>query len=331
MNALACATPRRAGNTPFPRFGPWVIFNRMNTTLPYRRLATFAAVAGLLLGIGLPVSLRAADFPPLNTPATHESHPGKFVWAELFTADSAAAAKFYSGVFGWTAVTLEQHGVAYTVLSNGTHPVAGVRQRGPSATPRASRWINYITVTDLATTLAFVTKAGGEIRAPAREFPQLGAQAIFTDPEGSPVGLVQSSSGDSADDEPAPGEWNWFHLFVKNPVAAADFYRQVFSYDVAPDARVGRNTELLFSNGVVNRGGVSALPDRPDAKPGWLGVIRVANLDETLARVPALGGEVIVAPHEATLGSRFAVIADPTGGSVGVVEYVNHANPVNHP
>ena len=303
----------------------------MNTTFLYRRLATFAAVAGMLLGIGLPVSLRAADFPPLNTPATHESHPGKFVWAELFTADSAAAAKFYSGVFGWTAVTLEQHGVAYTVLSNGNQPVAGLRQRSPAAAPRAARWINYIAVTDLATTLALVTKAGGEIRAPAREFPQIGSQAIFTDKEGSPVGLVQSASGDSADDEPSAGTWNWFHLFVKDPLAASDFYRQVFGYEVAPDGRIGKGREMLLSSGSFNRAGISALPDRPDAKPGWLGVVRVANLDETLVRVTSLGGEVVVAPHEAALGSRFAVIADPTGGSVGVVEYVNHANPINQP
>jgi len=65
--------------------------------------------------------------------------------------------------------------------------------------------------------------------------------------------------------------------------------------------------------------------------PVGLGVIRVANLDETIARVPGLGGEVVIAPHDAAFGSRFALIADPTGGTVGVVEYVNNANPVNRP
>jgi predicted enzyme related to lactoylglutathione lyase len=206
-----------------------------------------------------------------------------------------------------------------------------LRQRSPSAAPHAARWINYIAVTDIAAALAIVTKAGGEVRAPAREFPQIGSQAIIRDNEGSPVGLLQSTSGDSADDEPVPGNWNWFHLAVKNPQAAAGFYRQVFNYEVAPDARTEKKNELLLSSGAFNRGGVSVLPDREDAKPGWLGVIRVTNLDETLARVPALGGEVIVAPHDAAFGSRFAVIVDPTGGTVGVVEYVNNANPVNRP
>ena len=301
----------------------------MHTTLVYR-LAT-VLVLTTLLETGFPSSARAAAFPALNDPATTETHPGKFVWAELHTADSEAATKFYTGVFGWTAVTLEQKGMGYTVFSNGNHPVAGLRLRSTSASKHASRWINYIAVTDLASTLSVVTKAGGAVRAPARNFPQIGSEAIITDNEGAPVGLVQSSSGDSADVEPALGTWNWFHLFVKNPEVAGGFYRQVFNYDVEPDSRTGKKSELMFSSGEFNRGGVSVLSEGKDAKPGWLGVIRVANIDETIARVPALGGEVIVAPHGTTYGSRFALISDPTGGTVGVVEYVNNANPVNRP
>ena len=58
----------------------------------FPRLPAFAAGAfvAAILGSGLPLPARAATFPPLNEPATQESHPGKFVWAELFTGDSAA-------------------------------------------------------------------------------------------------------------------------------------------------------------------------------------------------------------------------------------------------
>jgi predicted enzyme related to lactoylglutathione lyase len=303
----------------------------MHTTSIDRRFATVVAAMATMLVLGLAPFARAAEFPPLNQPATGAAHPGKFVWAELFTADAATATKFYSGVFGWTTVTLDQNGVTYTVFSNGNHPVAGLRLRSPLSAKRASRWINYIAVADIASALSIVTREGGQVRAQAREFPQIGSQAIITDNEGSPVGLLQSASGDSADNEPAPGEWNWFHLFVRNPPTAAEFYRQIFQYDVSPDSRPGKQNEWLLSSGAFNRGGISKLPDREDAKPGWLGVVRVASIDETLARVPALGGEVMVASHEASYGSRFAVIADPAGATVGVVEYVNNANPVNRP
>jgi predicted enzyme related to lactoylglutathione lyase len=87
---------------------------------------------------------------------------------------------------------------------------------------------------------------------------------------------------------------------------------------------------MLSSSGQP-RAGVAPLPDRDDAKPGWLGVIRVANLDATLAQVTTLGGKVLLAPHPAAYESRFAIIADPTGGAVGLVEYVDNANPATAP
>jgi predicted enzyme related to lactoylglutathione lyase len=303
----------------------------MRMTSLHCRLATMAAMTATLLGCGFSTSARAADFPPLNEPSSIEVHAGKFIWAELFATDPDAATKFYAGVFGWTAAKVEQGGETYTVFSNGGHPVAGLRQRSNAAAGHSSRWIGYISVSNLDLTLANVTKAGGEIRAPARAFPKIGLQAIFTDKDGAPVGLVQSSSGSSPDADPLPGDWNWFHLFAKSPPDAAAFYRDVFHYVVAPDTREGKGHELLLATGAFNRGGISVLPEGGDAKPGWLGVIRVAKLDETLARVPALGGEVTTAPHDAAFGSRFAIIVDPTGGSVGVVEYVKDANPVNRP
>jgi hypothetical protein len=303
----------------------------MHQNSTYHRLASLGGALAALLGAWLPLSAHAANFPPLNDPATREAHPGKFVWAELFTADSAAATRFYTGVFGWTASALNQHGVAYTVFLSENHPVAGLRQRDPSAAPRSARWIGYISVPDLAATLKAATQAGGEVRAPGRKFPKLGSQAIITDPEGAPVGLIQSASGDAADLEPAAGTWNWFHLLVRNPQAAADYYRRVFGYAVAPDDRPGKTQELLLASEGLNRGGVSALADSPDARPGWLGVIRVADLEAALAQVSALGGEVVVAPHPVAFGSRSAVISDPTGGTVGIVQYVNNANPANRP
>jgi predicted enzyme related to lactoylglutathione lyase len=294
------------------------------------RLAPAVLVAAIL-GVIPTLSAAATPFPPLNDPATGESHPGKFVWAELFTADAAAATKFYTGVFDWSAVTINQHGVTYTMFRRGDHPIAGLRQRSPGAAPRAARWICYISVADIASTLATVPAAGGQVRAPALRFPDLGWQAIITDSGGSPVGLIQSNSGDSADAEPASGEWNWFHLLVKNSQAASAFYRTVFLYSTAPDARTGRKDDFLLSSGGINRGGVSTLPADVQGNLGWLGVIRVENLEAAVARVSALGGEVVVPPHGAAWGSRFAEIADPTGGTLGLVEYINNSNPANRP
>lgn len=296
----------------------------------YRRVTILAGVA--MLGLGLTAAARAAaPFQPLNSPATKEHRPGKFVWADLFTTDPVAAARFYTGLFGWTTNLIDQNGRTYTVFSNGSRPVAGLVTRPSSSTKRASRWIGYIAVTDLASTVKLVTKAGGQVRAEPRDFPDRGAQAIIADGEGSTIGLLQSFSGDSVDGEPKPGDWNWFELFVKQPQVVAAFYRQVIGYDVAPDLRTERKNDFLLSSGGLARAGVAPLPDREDAKPGWLGVVRVENIDEAVARTVKLGGEVLVAPRAAAYESRFAIIADSTGGAVGLVEYVNNANPANRP
>lgn len=295
-----------------------------------RRARLFAVL--ILLGLSAPLfAASAAPFQPLNTPASRAHVPGKFVWADLFTTDPVAATKFYSGVFGWTANVVTQDGKGYTVFSNGSRPVAGLAPRPPSNTKRPSRWIGYIAVNDINATVKLVAKSGGQVRAEARDFPHRGWQAIIADNEGSTIWLLQSSSGDSADREPLPGDWNWFELFVKQPQVVCAFYRDIVNYVMAPDLRTERKGDFLLSSGGLALAGVAPMPDRSEAKPGWLGVVRVANIDETLARAVKLGGEVLVAPRAAEYESRFAIIADSTGGTVGLVEYIDNANPTKSP
>ena len=304
--------------------------NTVRHRTSFNRLAAVFAAA-TMLGFGIPNPVRAAAFPPLNNPATTQQVPGKFVWADLFTSEPATAATFYCSLLGWTSAPVEQNDKSYIVLSNGDHPVAGIVLRSASAVPRPGVWIGYISVTNAKAIRAAVEPAGGREHAPARDFPKRGVQAIFTDSEGSVVGILQSSSGDPADDEPKPGDWNWFELFSQKPQATADFYRRIFGYEVKADARAEKSEHLLFSSGGRARAGVAPLPVRADSRPGWMGCVRVADIDDAAARVITLGGKVLVAPRPAALGSRFAVITDPTGGAVGLVQYVDNANPGDRP
>lgn len=277
---------------------------------------------------GAPV---AATFPPLQQPASREHFPGKFIWADLFTSEPDRAAKFYGDLLGWTAAAIEQKSRYYLVLSNGGTPVAGIVLRRPDASPRPAVWIGYISVVKAKATLTAAVAAGGTEHAPVQQFPQRGAQAIFSDQEGAPVGIIESSSGDGPDDEPRPGDWNWFELYSVRPEVAANFYRQVLGYAVTADARAATAGEhRLLSTGDQTRAGIATLTPGPAVRAGWLGFVRVASLDDTLARVPGLGGEVLVPARPAELGSRFAVIKDSTGGEVGLVQYVDDQNPADH-
>jgi predicted enzyme related to lactoylglutathione lyase len=293
------------------------------------RLATLLAVLAAI-GIAIPDSARAGTFPSLNDPATGSIHQGKFVWVDLFTGDPVAAANFYSKLFGWTVTSLDQKGRSYLVLRNGERPVAGVVTRPGSSRKRLSRWIPYISVSDINATVAKVSAAGGVVHAPVRNFPDRGFQAIVGDSGGSVVGLLQSASGDALDSEPGTGEWNWFELYGRNPQADSAFYGQVFGYAVAPETRSERKNDFELSSDGHARAGVAPVPGREDSSPGWLPVVRIADIDAAVAQVSALGGEVELAPRAASLGSRFAVISDPTGGTVGLVQYVDNSNPADH-
>jgi hypothetical protein len=297
------------------------------------RLLHAPLLACAALAVALAPSAWAAKFPALNTPASSEHIPGKLVWADLFTNNPDEATRFYTSLLGWTAQPLEQKGKGYVVFMNNGQPVAGIVTRAMQGKNHPARWIGYFSVADINAALANVTRGGGMVRAPAHSFPDRGTQAIFSDPDGTPVGVIQSSTGDPADTDPAPGGWNWFEVYSKSPKEAGDFYHNAIGLDIAPETNSDRKSDFVLSSAGHPRGGVAPTPEEgsDNLKPAWLGVIRVADLDATLAKVPSLGGEVVMPPRSVEYGSRFAIILDSTGGTVGLVQYTENANPANTP
>jgi predicted enzyme related to lactoylglutathione lyase len=127
-----------------------------------------------------------------------------------------------------------------------------------------------------------VTKEGGKVHAPARNFPDRGHQAIVADLDGIPVGLLQSSSGDSADDEPKRGDWNWFELYVKSPMVSSAFYHAAVGFDVDPETKSDRTSDFVLSSSGEARGGV-VCGGRTDLS------VRIAG-ERARGRWPAVGG-----------------------------------------
>jgi len=300
----------------------------MHTTSPSRVAKLLAGAAVMALGLTAPAI--AAPFPALNSPASADIRPGKLVWADLFTSEPDAATKFYCGLLGWTSTSIDQKGKTYTIFSSEGVPVAGLAPHSFAKENHPSRWIGYVSVADINATIAAVEKSGGKVHASAKKFPDRGFQAIVADSDGNPIGLLQSSSGDPADDATRMGAWNWFELYVKDPQATTNFYHQALGFDVAPETNSDRKSDFVLSSNGNSRAGVAPIPENAK-EPRWLGVIRVADLDQTLAKVAGLGGEVLVAPHSVEFGSRFAIILDPTGGTLGLVQYIESANPAKSP
>jgi uncharacterized protein len=290
-----------------------------------------------LIFFGLGAAAKAADFPPLTeATASKEYFSGKFVWADLFTPDPDAAQAFYTGLFGWEATTIEHTTAAgthdYIILKNGGDPVAGIAHR-PSRMPGEirGRWVGYVSVPDVAKALAAATASGGRVLFAAKDLPQRGTQAILIDPEGAELGLLHSSSGDPGEFAPEAGDWTWAQLFARDPIAESRFYAGVAGWESLPDLRDERPNVFVLTSGDYSRASVAPLSPRPKAKPGWLMLVRVPDVKAAVAKATSLGGKVIVAPSEAPTEYWRAVVVDPTGAAIGLVQLEEPTQPKAQP
>jgi len=268
------------------------------------------------LFVALAGTAHAQKLPPIGN---GKRLPGKFVWADLVTYDLPAAAKFYKGLFDWN---FTDYG-GYVIVDNEERPIAGMFQKPRPADPAAKpRWFGYISVSNVEKAQSAVTKAGGRVLAPPRKFPGRGEQAVFADPEGALFGAVRSSSGDPQDFEADIGDWIWIQMWSRDALKSAQFYRSVAGYEIDENTSSARSNDYVLVSEKYARGTVLQLPpDYKDVRPTWLLFVRVKNVPETCAKVPELGGKVVIAPSPELFQNRVAVITDPTGAAVGLLEW----------
>lgn len=107
------------------------------------------------------------------------------------------------------------------------------------------------------------------------------------------------------------GDWIWYELITPDADAAARFYAEVIGWTVGdqPEYR-----EIETAAGHV--GGMlplSAEMVAGGATPGWLGYVRVDEVDAAAASVAHGGGRVLLPPRDLPEAGRFALVADPAG------------------
>lgn len=260
------------------------------------------------------------DLPPLTTASGNPRLPGKFVWADLVTHDAVAAQRFYGSLFRWS---FRDYG-GYLIAANDERPLCGIFQR-PKPQDHAQakpRWIGYLSVPNVTRAQRTVTAGGGRVLAAPRKFPDRGEQAIFADPEGVVFGVIKSSSGDPEDFLAEPGDWIWMQLVTRDARKAAEFYREVADYDILENTTAGRLSEFVLSSDGYARATVRTIPARLEqVQPAWLPFVRVAVLAESVAQVGRLGGTVLLPPNPSVFDAKVAVIADPTGAAIGLLEW----------
>jgi uncharacterized protein len=283
----------------------------------FRRLRSLG-LAALILCLSRDVA--RSQLPPITTVPDSPRLPGKFVWADLVTDDVLTAQKFYSKMFGW--VFYDYGG--YIIGRNDDRPLCGMFQRPrPEDQPQAKpRWFGYLSVASVDKAQRAVIKAGGRVLAAPKKMPDRGEQAVFADAEGAMFGVVKSSSGDLEDFLAEPGDWIWIQLLTRDAKKASEFYRVVGGYDIVEVTATNRQSDYVLASEGYARATVRTIRSAgTTVQPTWLPFVRVKNVAESVALAKQLGGKVLVEPGPDLLEGKVAVIADPTGAAIGILEW----------
>ena len=265
---------------------------------------------------------QAGPLGPDGTPGT--ALPGKFTWFDLATENVAAARVFYAAVFDWKYEEVPGGPAEYTIIRNSSGKVGGMfrKQRPPDARAGA-HWLSLISVRDVEQAARKVRESGGSVILPPTSVLGRGTHAVFRDPQGAIFGVLAAAGGDPVDDPVVDGDVFWLDLFTPNVAKSAAFYAAVAGFEVSVGEVAGRQRTLLASQDIA-RAGIALLPAGSD-RPGWLPYILVGDVRETLRRARAAGGAILMEPRRDVLDGNVAVIADPQGGVIGVVNWTEAA------
>lgn len=117
---------------------------------------------------------------------------------------------------------------------------------------------------------------------------------------------------ESPTEEHHPGKFVWFDLLSEDPAAAEKFYAGVFDWTFEDSSTRGYR---LIRSGNATIGGVAETDDRESdsSESLWLATLSVEDVDASVRRAEAGGGEVLVKPVDVRGRGRAAAVRDPAG------------------
>ena len=260
-------------------------------------------------------------------------------WVDTNQPDPAAAAQFYSGLFGWETedVMPPEAGAHYFMARIDGRDAAAISSLPPGAPPQTA-WNTYVRVESADDAAAGVRGAGGQVLSEPFDVFESGRMGVFADPEGAVFCVWQPGShrGSAAVNE--HGAVNFNNLHTDDVEAAKAFYGAVFGWttiaagapmwalpgygdhleELNPGMRAGMK-EMGAPEGFENV--VATILPRDGAPAHWSVTFAVNDADATAVRPCELGGSVLAEPQNAPW-VRFAVLADPAGASFTASQFM---------
>jgi predicted enzyme related to lactoylglutathione lyase len=240
---------------------------------------------------------------------------------ELGTADQNAAKKFYTDVFGWTVFDAPMGPDAfYTMFKLDGRDVAAAYSLNKDQQEQGvpSHWMLYIATDNVDESARRATELGATIVVQPFDVMDVGRMAVVRDPAGAMFSLWQANKHSGIGTKNEDGAFCWADLNVPDQKAAANFYSQLFGWQLLPGEH-DTSGYLHIKNGEEFIGGVPTAEQRdPNAPPHWAIYFQAADCDNTVNKAKQAGARVYAGPLTLENVGRFAVVSDPQGAVFSV-------------
>ncbi len=249
---------------------------------------------------------------------------GKFIWYDVMTTDTKAAAKFYGDVIGWSA---QEHPMAdggtYTIFTKGPVMVAGLMaipepMRAESVPPC---WSGYVSTDDVDAEAGRVQAAGGAIKRPPTDIPNVGRFAVVADPGGAVFLLFKPNTTEEPKSVApmTPGHIGWHELMAGDLEREFAFYARLFGWTKDRAHHMGAmGAYQTFATGGAPCGGMmKACAQTPH--PSWNYYIAVDGVAAAADRAFTRGAKVLHGPMEVPGGAWIVQALDPQGAHFAMV------------
>lgn len=248
-------------------------------------------------------------------------------WVDHSSPDPAAAASFYSELFGWETedqMPPEADGEHHMAQVNGKAVAALSTQQADGA---PSVWNTYVTVDSVDETAEAVAANGGTVVMEPFDVFGAGRMAVCTDPAGTFFMIWEARESIGAERVGEHGAMGWNELMTRDVDGSKEFYGSIFGWTTSSLDFEG-GTYILWHHPDDESEGIAGMMEMAgdewpaDMPPHWMVYFAVDDTDATASKAEELGGAISVPPFDIEGTGRMAVLNDPQGGVFSVIRPV---------
>ncbi len=253
--------------------------------------------------------------------------PGTFSWTDLGTTDAAGAKKFYTELFGWTAVDMPAGDAGiYSMLHSNDKLVAALYEQSDEQKAQGipPAWLSYVTVANAEESAEKAKALGGTVMMGPFDVMTAGKMALIQGPTGAVFAVWEPKDqiGAHLVNEPVSLVWN--ELATRDVEAAKAFYTGLFGWTTEEMPMPDFTYTTWVNDGNMNGGMIPMTGPQWEGIPAHWGVFfAVADTDAIAEKAKSLGGAVHVPPTDIPNIGRFAVIGDPQGATFTAMKLIN--------